>query len=184
MAYLVAAVIFVGALCFLDLLLSFAIIRRLRLQAGPHAAGFAGPVPGIVPPILPPGTEAPAFTAVTTAGVSRSLSDLAGQRSTIAFFAASCESCRAQLADFADYARSVPGGAAQVLAIVGGDARQASDIVAALDGPASIVIEPEEGPVATAFSVWGYPTFYALDERGRIVAGGMTVARLKPAQLV
>jgi peroxiredoxin len=182
MAYLAAAVVFVGLLCFLDLLLSLAIIRRLRQEQSqhPHPAG----APGVQATTLPVGTLAPEFTAITTTGAARTRDSLAGQRSVVAFFAAACDTCRTQLDDFADYARSVPGGAGQVLAVVSGDPDQARDIVRKLDGPVSIALEPDDSPTATAFSVWGFPSFYALDEDGRIRSAGMSVSRLRTAELV
>jgi peroxiredoxin len=180
MAYLAAAVVFVGLLCFLDLLLSLAIIRRLRQEQDQHGAAPHG----VQAVTLPAGTMAPEFTAVTTTGAARTRDSLAGQRSVIAFFAASCDSCRTQLDDFADYARSMPGGAGQVLAVVSGDPGQARDIVQKLDGPVSIALESEDSPTAAAFSVWGFPSFYALDEDGRILSAGMSVSRLRSAELV
>jgi peroxiredoxin len=182
MAYLAAAVVLVGALGFLNLLLSLAIIRRLR-QQGQHSQHTVGAA-AVQAPTLPTGTLAPEFSAVTTTGVARTRDSLAGQRSVIAFFAASCDSCRTQLDDFADYARRFPGGPGQVLAVVSGDPGLGADIVRKLDGPASIVLEPDDSPTATAFSVWGFPTFYALDEDGMILAAGMRASKLQTAELV
>jgi peroxiredoxin len=179
MAYLAAAVVLVGALCFLDLLLSLAIIRRLRQQSPHPVEAPGGPVP-----TLPAGTLAPEFTATTTTGATRTRDSLAGQRSVIGFFAASCDSCRTQLDDFADYSRRLSGGPAQALAVISGDPAQAADIVRKLDGPASIVLEPDDSPTATAFSVWGFPTFYALDEDGMILSAGMRASNLQTAELV
>jgi peroxiredoxin len=164
MVVLTAAVIFVGLLCFFDLLLSFAIIRKLR-----HDAPESHRVPQL-PALaaLSGGRPIPPFTATTNAGTQLSLTELAGRPAAFAFFGSECRSCRDHLDQFADYARGFPGGANQVAAIIAGSAEGAADIVAALTGLAQLVIEPDFGPVATAFSVEAFPTFVTLDPDGRI----------------
>lgn len=174
MAVLTASVIFVGLLCFFDLLLSFAIIRKLR-----HAAPESHRVPEL-PGLaaLPGGRPIPPFSATTNTGIHLSLTQLAGRPAAFAFFAAECQSCRDHLDQFADYARGFPGGASQVTAIIAGPAEEAADIVAALRGLAQLVIEPYFGPVATAFSVNAFPTFVTLDADGRIDVAAWAIGDL------
>jgi thiol-disulfide isomerase/thioredoxin len=164
MAVLAAAVVFVGLLCFFDLLLSFAIIRKLR-----HAAPDGGPVPQL-PGLaaLSHGRPVPPFTATTIVSTQLSLSDFAGRPALFAFFGAECKPCRDHLDQFAAYARGFPGGVRHVSVIVAGSADAAADIVVALQDLAQIVIEPDFGPVATAFSVAAFPTFVTVDPDGRI----------------
>ena len=164
MAVLTAAVIFVGLLCFFDLLLSFAIIRKLRHVA--PESHRAPQLPGLA--ALSAGRPIPPFTATTTTGSELSPARLAGRPAVLAFFAAECQSCREHLDQFAGYARGFPGGAGQVAAVIAGPAEGAADIVAALTGVAQLVIEPDFGPVATAFSIGAFPTFVTLDPDGRI----------------
>ena len=88
-----------------------------------------------------------------------------------------------ELPEFIKYARGVPGGAAQVLTVLTGDKAEVAEFSEALEGVASITVEPRQGPVARAFSVSGYPTFYLLDENGVIQASGAaagTVGALVP----
>lgn len=178
MAVLTAAVIFVGLLCFFDLLLSFAIIRRLR-HAAPESR-LVPELPGLA--ALSSGRPAPPFTARTTTGTPLSLTELAGRPAALAFFASECQSCRDHLDQFADYARGFPGGARQVAAVIAGSADGAADIVAALTGLAQLVIEPDFGPVATAFSVQAFPTFVTLDPDGRIDGAAWAIRDLPVPQ--
>src|SRR2546421_2448491 len=113
MIYLAPAVVLVGALCLLNLALSLAIIRRLRRQAEHDTQGVESSRV-----TLPKGTPLPELTVESTDDVSVSTVDLYGERSLIAFFAATCQPCRTALPEFADLARTHPGGAKQVLAVV------------------------------------------------------------------
>jgi hypothetical protein len=61
---------------------------------------------------------------------------------------------------------------------VSGHGDRAAGFAAELDGVASIALEPPMGPAQKAFSISGYPSFFTLDERGRVEASGMSVSRL------
>jgi thiol-disulfide isomerase/thioredoxin len=172
MIYLVSAI---GALCLLNLSLALAVIRRLR-QHDEQLARRPGADARVT--LLPAGTEVPEFTVTTLSGQPRSLSDLIGSRSLIAFLSPTCPPCRAQVPDLRAYASDLPGGAAQVLVIVSGIGDRAAELTAELDGVASIAVEPPMGTAQHAFSVSGYPSFFTLDERGRVEASGMSVRRL------
>jgi peroxiredoxin len=155
---------------------TFGVVRKLGRKGGHVSEDLVR---------LPPGTQAPEFTTTTVSGVARSLGDLTGARSVVGFFAAACPPCHEQVPAFAAYARSFPGGAAQVLAVVaGGDDSETAKLVSELDGLASVVLEPAQGPMQVAFGVLGFPTFYLLDESGRIQVSAPTmrfVARFQPA---
>src|SRR5215469_4303947 len=142
-AYLSAAVVLLGVLGLLNLTLTLAAIRRLR-QYGEQLSQQARFRP---PPRIPPGTNAPEFSAATLAGGTRSLADLAGARSMIAFLSPQCAPCRTELADFTEFARSIPGGPAQVLAVLTGDEDEVAEFTEALNGVATVTVEPRQGPV-------------------------------------
>jgi peroxiredoxin len=129
---------------------------------------------------LPRGTPAPEVTMTTVDGVTRSLPDLRGRRLTLAFFAAGCQPCLEVLPDFVALARSAPGGAEQVFAIVGGEGSAVDTFVDALRRVAQVVAEPVLGEIARAFSVTVFPSFYQVDEDGSIAAGGPTLRSLEP----
>lgn len=177
-----AAIDIVGVLCAANLLLTFMVIRWARQQFREFASRRPIAIAGRLV-----GSKAPQFEVRTIAGTAVTLADLTGARSAVAFLSVNCGPCRAQLPEFVEYARTVPGGASQVLAVVGGDSEhdQAAidEFVAELEGVASVVVEPARtGAASKAFSVMGWPTFYAIDESGQIEAGGAAVRMLSTAQ--
>jgi thiol-disulfide isomerase/thioredoxin len=172
------AVLLIGVLSLVNFALTFAVIRQVRRYGEQFEGRGAGPRQ---PPWhIQAGSPVPEFTATTISGGRVSLGDLTGARSMIAFFSVGCAPCRVQLPEFTRYARSFPGGAAQVLAVVfareGKREEDTGDYVRELAGAATVVVEPLGGPTGQAFSVSGYPTFYVLDERGRVETSG-TAAR-------
>lgn len=171
MAYVVA---FIGAVCLVNLFLTFVVVRRLR-QHGEQLAALPRFRP---PPRLPAGSQAPDFMTTTVTGATRSLAGLAGSRGLVGFFNPDCGPCRKQLPEFADLARTMPGGAEQVLAVVSGDEATAAGMTSELNGLASVVIEPGEGPMCRAFSVRGFPSFYVIGADGRIEGSGEAVRML------
>jgi peroxiredoxin len=167
----------VGALCLVNLALLFAVVRKVRLLSERvDKMPVMGPAA-----LLPVGGKAPEFTAVTTGGESRSLADLAGSRSVVGFFSPNCQPCRAQLPEFIEFAKALPGGLGQALAVVVSAGEAGAGFAAQLDGAAAVVISPQRGPLPTAFSVRGLPAFYLIGPDGRIVARGMAVQALASA---
>jgi hypothetical protein len=165
MPYLVAAVGFVGALCLLDLLLTFGVIRRLRAvsvsQSQDHGLDVSVST-------LEPGQSAEPFTARTTTP-GTTVSGPAGLR-LIAFFSTHCSICPKRAPSFVSYVRANGLRAQDVLAIVtsvDGDLSGATylDDVAAV---ARVSTEEPEGPVATAFQVTGFPAFCLLEPDGTV----------------
>jgi len=160
-------VVLLGLLCCLNLAMTLALVRRQRLEAERASQDAVR---------LPPGVPAPEFSAVTVTGSAITRSGLAGARSVVAFLAANCPPCHEQVPEFAAYARSVPGGASQVLAVVvGGTDAETAQLAGDLEGAASVALESVAGPLQKAFSVTGFPTFYVLDETGRIQVSAPTM---------
>jgi peroxiredoxin len=164
----------VSALCLVNLALLFAVIRKVRLLGE-----RVDKIPVMAPAaLLPVGSQAPEFTAVTTSGESRSLADLTGSRSVVGFFSPNCQPCRAQVPQFIEFVRALPGSPGHALAVVVGEGDAAARFAAELDGAAAVVISPRQGPLTAAFSVRGFPAFYLVDPDGRIEARGMAVQAL------
>jgi thiol-disulfide isomerase/thioredoxin len=181
MSYLVVAVVILGLLCLVNLTLTFVLVRRVSgLSAQPgRPAGFRPALP-----VLPPGSQVPGFTVTTVSGATRSLDDLAGSRSLLGFFSPGCPPCQDAVPEFIDFARTIPGGTSQVLAVVSGpEGTAAEGFARELRDAASVVVEPRQGPAAAAFQVSGYPRFFVLDESGRIEASGPSMPLLLSAGL-
>ncbi|BCJ33459.1 TlpA family protein [Actinocatenispora thailandica] len=170
MAYLVAAVVVFGALCLLNLVLTTAIVRRLRTLTetiGNTAAPDGG--------VLPAGTGIEPFAATGIDGAEITDVALRGAPGLVGFFSVGCSPCRAQLPLFAEHARRFPGGAARVLAIVNGDPAENAALVDGLRGVASIVVEDGNVGLSRHFRVAAFPVMYALDPELTVTAGGHAV---------
>lgn len=174
MAYLTAAVILVGVLCLLNLVLTLGVIRRLREHSEQlSAAGGAGPKP-----ILSAGEPIGEFEATTADGAVVSRSTLLdGESHLVGFFSVNCQFCKEQLPRFVEYARGVAGGRQRVLAVVVDDG-DTSELVSALDPVARLVLEPHDGPLATAFGVTGSPAFCRVAEDGTVADSGYDLRAL------
>ncbi|SDI27973.1 TlpA disulfide reductase family protein [Nonomuraea jiangxiensis] len=172
MAFLVAAVVFVGVLCALDLVLTLAVIRRLRV----HTLKLdAISVP--TPDLLPDGTAVPDFTATGLDGEVMTGQEL--RPGVLAFFSTTCRACKEQLPEFLRYLRETDQRPDRVLAVVvGADSPDGLELLDSLRGTATVVREELDGPVGAAFSARIFPTFYLVDENGIIQAGTVAAAGL------
>jgi thiol-disulfide isomerase/thioredoxin len=168
---LVAAVILIGAVGLLNLLLTVGVIRRLRQHAAALSrlvGSAASPAPALA--FAGIGQAVGEFSTATVDGQPMDHSRLSGE-TLVGFFSPHCERCKLQLPDFIAAARSRQGGPDRVLAAVVGAADEATDLVAALQPVARVVVESHGGPLGTAFGVTAYPTVVTVapDGDGRVV---------------
>src|SRR5215469_2938250 len=164
MPILIAAVVAVGALCLLDLLLTFGVIRRLR----EHSNVLAGAVdPGMIG--VPPGEAPGAFSAVTTSG--EEVTGTAGLR-VVAFLSSSCSACPERVPPFTEYLARHRIGRDSVLAVIAADDGTPPAFLSQLVNVTQACVEPYDGEAATAFKVTGFPAFYLLDADGAVTASG------------
>lgn len=176
MAYLAATAGIAGVFCSANLLLTFLLIRRVnghseRLPR--RRSGAAGLIP------LPAGQPVPVLKVPTISGGTYSLGGTEGDRSLVAFLAPGCAACHEQLPELREYARTIPGGAARVLAVVlTHDRNTAGQFARELTEWASVTLESPHGTAQKAFSVSRFPTFYTLAGDGKIEAGGLAVRHL------
>ncbi|WP_153532769.1 TlpA family protein disulfide reductase [Actinomadura macrotermitis] len=169
MPYLVAGVVFVGALSAFNLLLTLAVVRRLR----EHAALLEGE--RAAPPFTPPGTPLPEFTAAALDGTALNRGFFTGP-TVVGLFSTTCASCREHLPEFTERVGGL--GAGRVLAVVVGDRNDAEPFTTALAPVATVAVEPQDGPVATAFGRPAFPGFYVVDENAVV-----TASLIRPADL-
>jgi peroxiredoxin len=166
-----ACVVVVGSFCVLNFLLTLGVIRKLRQH---ERALMRSPAPEewIMPNDwrLAVGAPVPDFTATAITGETVSRADLTDKRAVIAFFSTDCESCRTQLNRFANHARKRSSEGWRVVAVVNGDLATAPEFVSALQGVVTTVVEPDQGPVSTAFSTVVFPTIYVVGTDGIIQA--------------
>ncbi|WP_182881022.1 TlpA family protein disulfide reductase [Microbispora sp. H10949] len=173
MPFLSALVLGVGVLCLIDLVLTVGVIRRLRTHEEMLAAR-----PGVSPPIvLPPGATIGAFSAVSTDGVHVSAETLT-EPALVGVFSPDCPACGDRLPQFAERARSFPGGRGSVLAVLVGTEEEVAAQRRALEPVALVLIEEYGTGVTKALRVQGFPSLALLDGHGRVLASGSTLADL------
>ncbi|UFR00327.1 hypothetical protein KBP30_03640 [Streptomyces sp. Go40/10] len=165
MPVLFGLVALVGVVCALDLALTVGVIERLVEQSEKCARLGRGPASS-----LAEGDRVDAFRTVTADG--RPLHrDQLPDGTAVAFFTPDCGTCRETLPRFLEYARALPGGRRQVLAVVVGEEEEAAGYVAQLAPVAQVVVEERGGPVSLAFAVIGFPALLqvARDRSGTLV---------------
>ncbi|MEE6262203.1 TlpA family protein disulfide reductase [Plantactinospora sonchi] len=174
-AVLVAVVVLLSMVTGLNLLLTFGMIRRLRVHSEILRAGRSGAASN-ADIMLPAGAwPAPFAGATTTAGEPLTRDDLRGV--LVGFFAHDCDGCRRQLPEFVTLVRSL-GRERVVAVVVDGDADANRATLAALEPVARVVTEPHDGPLQRAFAVRGFPAMGVLDADGRVTGATMAVTHL------
>ena len=175
MVYLAAATVFVGLLGLLNLVLTLAVVRRLRtLKDG---SGRRAPV-RVVPGLRTVGSKAPHFAATTTTGRSAELASLAGRHAVIGFFSGTCEPCRDHLPGFVRVAGQLAEDSGQAIAVIRGTDEETADLLGLINDDVMVIREPEGGPVGTAFAVKTYPALYLLDGSGTITSAAHVAEHL------
>jgi hypothetical protein len=178
MAFLIAAVVLVGAVCALDLVLTVGVVKRLREHTA-LLASFTAP-----PPVVEVGKEVDAFEATTADGelVTR---DAVATDVLVGFFSPTCGPCKEKLPKFVSHTRGMPGGEQRPLAVVIGEAEQAREFVQALSPVARVVVERGDGVLSQAFGVRAYPTVLRVgrDDADRLVVTDNQVEVELPAMV-
>jgi hypothetical protein len=157
MMFLVAAVVLVGLLAAANLLFTVGVVRRLREQTRELAELRSGRIAG-GDVALTVGTPVGEFAATSVDGHPVTLAGL-GDRPMVGFFSMACSACVERLPAFLAFAAARPGGRDRLLAVVVGQADAAASLVRQLEPVATVVVEPERGPIQQAFEVTGFPAF-------------------------
>jgi peroxiredoxin len=167
MAYV--AVGFLAVVCLVNLLLVLALARRVRGHGERLAQqSRLRPISG-----LAAGQHAPDFTVTTVSGQSRSRSDLVqGDWGLVAFLTPDCAPCRAQVPELKKHAAAGPSGPSAIVAVICATEHKARPMVAELKDAVSVVVEPLDGSMQQTFAVTDYPTFFVINQQGRIGARG------------
>lgn len=162
----------VGALCVLDLLLTFGVVRRLR-EHGELITRINVPD---VPVIGVAAGESPStFSAVSTRG---DLLTGPGELRMAAFFSTTCSICPERVPSFVAYLKDHGIARDTVLAVVRGPQAEPPAYLARLADAARVCLEQEDGELAKSFKVVGYPAFCLLDGDGVVLAASHDPAML------
>lgn len=159
MAYVVAAVVVLAVLVVLNLLLTFAVLRRLRI----HEERLATPGatrPGDRDELI--GRQLPQYAST-------------GATRLVAFFSAGCAPCVEQAAEFAGHP-----DADRVAILVLGLAPEAERqrLRTALGDAPTVIGEPTGDALAGELGVHSFPQLLLLDQSGTVVAARHSLAAL------
>ncbi|MEH1125615.1 TlpA family protein disulfide reductase [Micromonospora sp. CPCC 206061] len=177
MPFLVTAVVLVGLLCIVDLLLTFAVLRRLREHTEELGRlSGAGHVSMGVDRDKLMGRELPEFSAITVDGAVVSRESLTGAVELVGIFSPGCSPCHAQAPLFVAEAARMPAG--KTLALVAGSGAEADDLVQIVKGMTDVVLAPESMTVVNGLNIGAFPTFLRLDASGAIVDAAVSVQGL------
>lgn len=179
MGILIAAVVLLTALALFNLVLTLALVRRLR-QAEDSARDRVEPSgPNLAE--IPAGSRIPEFTASTTTGATVSSETLLGDRAVYAFFDTGCGVCRTQLQPLVDSARAAGLAPGQVIAFVGDSEGNAEAYTSVLEGHATVVLQELHEGLGKALSLAGVPAFVLADADGVVLRSGVEAKDLGPA---
>lgn len=175
---LVAALVLIGVLLVLNLLLTTAVIRKLR-RHDELLVGFDGSsVPSVLPRVAA-GDVVPDFTATAIDG-PLTQADLG---STLIAFAApgcaGCEAARPQLIELLE-ARRLRGEAGIV--VIADDEGDGGTLVGEFSDHARVIVEhPADGPIHQALGVSMYPNYVLVAPDGRVAKVGGDLAEVAAA---
>ncbi|MEV4835869.1 redoxin domain-containing protein [Nonomuraea sp. NPDC049486] len=174
MSVLWAALAIVFIICLLNLVLTVAVIRRLREHTELINRGGGHP-PGQEEITLPAGARVGEFSAVTGDDRTVTRDDLRPGM-LVAFFSPRCPTCEEQKPAFIRYVSGLPGGRDQVIAVLLGSPEELGGLREELGGIAQIVIEGDvDGAMAAAFGLRGYPAFCLMGQDGVLQVTGFKV---------
>ncbi|MEV0588772.1 hypothetical protein [Nonomuraea sp. NPDC050310] len=158
MPFLIAAVVFVGVLCLLNLVLTLGVLRRLREHTAEleRLAGQRMFLP-YDPAVL----------------VGRSLPEALTGARLVGFFDVDCSTCHEKAPRFAAAAKDEPA-----LAIVTGSASKVGDLLEVVGGTADVITGEDAGLIAHALGVEAFPTFLRATADGTIEAADTELAAL------
>ncbi|GAA1768975.1 MULTISPECIES: TlpA family protein disulfide reductase [Streptomonospora] len=177
MEILVGFVVLIGAVALVNLLLTLAVVRRLRLMSEQPTTRSAAP-----PELdeLPAGRPVPPFRGRTLTGEPIAADDLLGHETVFAFFDTGCSVCKTTIPKLVGHADANGLKPGQVVVVIGDGGGEPDEYARELDGAATVIVEPRLGPVAQEFGIQGVPAFVRADAEGVVMRSGTSVAALAP----
>ncbi|MDG4828968.1 redoxin domain-containing protein [Solwaraspora sp. WMMD1047] len=164
MALLSVAVIVLTVLVLIDLVLSAAIIRRLRETEAKITEMNTPPESGIML-----GEPMPEFE---TDGGELTHADLAGGPALVGFFSAGCRHCPTQAERLADRAPEITGTGVRVVSVLTSGDGATEDLAPTLRKAGTVIVEPDSAAMMATFREGATPTFLMFGGDGRLLARG------------
>ncbi|GAA3388438.1 peroxiredoxin family protein [Cryptosporangium minutisporangium] len=164
MELLAAIVAVLAVLVLVDLVLSAAIIRRLRQTETTLIELRTPPDTG-----LPVGATMPEFSAVNGDLSSR---DLVGEPAVIAFFSTGCPHCPAQAERLAARADELAGHGTRVVSVLAVAEGTTDDLTPTLRKAGRLLTESGPDGLMAVFGETATPSFLLFDAEGRLMRKG------------
>jgi thiol-disulfide isomerase/thioredoxin len=174
---LVAIVVLLSVLVVANMLLTWGMVRRLRvLQEQVAAGGHPSPENG-----LHPGDPAPDFTALTPAGDTVTRDEVVSGETVLVFMSPHCEACEEHLPTVRELGRVVGGPAA--LAVVDGTREESGHLLDGLQGAVPVLFAPRgASDLFDRYQVVTFPSSYVVGADGRITGSHLDLHALLPAR--
>lgn len=165
---LIALVVLVGVIACADLLISFALIRRVAALQAQGTPELSGPAVG---------REVGQFRVPLLGGGEFSRDQLAAPRTLAVFLTTSCEPCRKAITELSVMPGPLPWPLYVVIIATDADDDDAFEVAGQMPAGSRVgVITAAEAPLE-AFGIDGYPTVLTIED-GIIRASGFRVAAL------
>jgi hypothetical protein len=154
-------------LVLVDLVLSFAIIRRLRETETTLIEMTTPPASGMAP-----GEPMPEFVSQNG---ELSSADLAGEPVLLGFFSPSCRHCPAQAEQLAERADEITGKGVRVVSVLTVADGAPDDLSPTLRKAGTLITESDPGVLMAAFGAEATPSLLMFGDDGRLLAKGHAV---------
>ncbi|WP_157631944.1 thioredoxin domain-containing protein [Catelliglobosispora koreensis] len=163
MRFMDIVTVVVGLVSAVNLLLAFAIIRRLR----EHTDLLANVGGDGASTLAPTNKYVSEFVAQTVDG--QAITSKLPADTLVGFFTPGCQPCEENLPTWVAAASQRSGGRDSALAVVVGPEGVVDDLIRTLLPVANVVSEGPDGPVGKAFGIFGYPTTCTVGGDGAIM---------------
>ena len=144
-----------------NLLVSLALVRRLReVNKGNELD------------ILKVGTQAPDFSLPTLDGKTATLADYANQESLMVFVSPTCNPCRAHMSSLKELFPRIEADGIRPLIISLGAKDETLAFMEEYQMQTPVFVAEYGSTFASDYKVAGTPSYYHIDKKGQISAGG------------
>ncbi len=174
---MLVAIVLLSVLVVANMLLTWGMVRRLRvLQEQVAAGGHPSPENG-----LHPGDPAPDFTALTPAGDTVTRDEVVSGETVLVFMSPHCEACEEHLPTVRELGRVAGGPAA--LAVVDGTREESGHLLDGLQGEVPVLFAPRGvSDLFDRYQVVTFPSSYVVGADGRITGSHLDLHELLPAR--
>lgn len=174
---LVASVVLLAVLVVANMLLTWGMMRRLRvLQEQVSAGTVAAPENG-----LRPGDPAPDFSALTPAGDTVTRDEVVRGETVLVFMSPHCEACEEHLPTVRELGRGVGGRAA--VAVIDGTREESGHLLDGLQGDVPVLFAARGATdLLDRYQVFTYPSSYVVGSDGRITGSHLDLGELLPTR--